>query len=70
MPLKICELKAELRRAGFLGRLWRSRHTGWMHSLIPAQLTMPGQDAIESWIDAARACGRRVATPHMFGAGQ
>ncbi len=44
MPRKIREVKAELRRAGFIWRTGRGSHTVWTHPLINDQLTIPGHD--------------------------
>lgn len=45
MPRKIRQLKADLRRAGFLDRGGRSGHTNWTHPLLPGlRLTLAGND--------------------------
>ncbi|HET8625881.1 MAG TPA: type II toxin-antitoxin system HicA family toxin [Thermomicrobiales bacterium] len=44
MPSKIRELKADLRRAGFVERPGRGSHTGWRHPLLAEKLTLAGND--------------------------
>lgn len=45
MPRKIRQLKAELRRAGFVMRPGRGSHIVWEHSLLPDELTLSGHDS-------------------------
>lgn len=45
MPPKLRELKARLRRAGFIDRRSRGSHTVWTHPLIPEEsVTLSGND--------------------------
>ena len=45
MPRKLRELKADLRRAGFLMRPGKGSHTRWYHpNLADFRLTLGGQD--------------------------
>lgn len=45
MPVKIRELKARLRRAGFEVRPGKGSHTVWRHRLLPnLKLTIAGND--------------------------
>ncbi|HEX5503235.1 MAG TPA: type II toxin-antitoxin system HicA family toxin [Thermomicrobiales bacterium] len=44
MPRKIRQLKADLRRAGFMWRPGKGSHTVWGHELIPDQVTLSGKD--------------------------
>lgn len=45
MPRKVRELKADLRRAGFLTRTGKGSHTRWFHPLLPDfRFTLSGQD--------------------------
>ena len=44
MPRKIRELKADLRRAGFVSEPGKGSHTGWRHPLLPDKVTLSGSD--------------------------
>ncbi len=44
MPVKIRDLKRELRRAGFVWRPGKGSHTVWSHPLLPDTWTMSGND--------------------------
>ena len=44
MPRKIRELKADLRRAGFVEEPGKGSHTGWRHPRLADKLTLAGQD--------------------------
>lgn len=45
MPLKIRELKRQLRQAGFSYRPGKGSHTVWVHPLLPyEELTLSGGD--------------------------
>ncbi len=44
MPRKIRELKADLRRAGFVEQSGNGSHTGWRHPLLPDKVTLAGND--------------------------
>jgi len=45
MPRRIYELKAELRRAGFVSRPGKGSRTIWTHPLLPGErLTISGND--------------------------
>lgn len=48
MPKKIRELKAELRRAGFIERVGKGSHTVWMHPHLPFPLTLSGHDSADA----------------------
>jgi predicted RNA binding protein YcfA (HicA-like mRNA interferase family) len=44
MPRKIRELKADLRREGFVSRSAKGSHTFWKHPLLPGRITLSGAD--------------------------
>ena len=45
MPRKVRELKADLRRAGFVYRAAKGSHTFWSHPLLPGdRVTVSGND--------------------------
>jgi predicted RNA binding protein YcfA (HicA-like mRNA interferase family) len=45
MPPKIRQLKADLRRAGFISRPGKGSHTVWFHPLLPVdEITLSGHD--------------------------
>jgi predicted RNA binding protein YcfA (HicA-like mRNA interferase family) len=44
MPRKIRELKADLRRAGFIEQPGKGSHAGWRHPLVPGKVTLSGND--------------------------
>ena len=44
MPREIRELKADLRRAGFVPRPGKGSHTVWEHPLVPDSLAVSGSD--------------------------
>ena len=45
MPVKIRELKAQLRKVGFEFRLGKGSHTVWRHPFVPQlKLTLSGHD--------------------------
>lgn len=44
MPKKICELKAMLRRSGFVVRSGKGSHTVWSHQKIEESITVSGND--------------------------
>ncbi len=45
MPPKVRQLKADLRRAGFLFRPGKGSHTVWVHPLLPEdEVTISGHD--------------------------
>lgn len=49
MPVKIRELKARLRKAGFEERPGKGSHTVWRHMLVPRiKLTLAGHDGDEA----------------------
>lgn len=44
MPMKIRELKAMLRKAGFEQRAGKGSHTVWSHPNLPEKVVLSGQD--------------------------
>jgi len=58
MPRKIRELKADLRRAGFVMRPGKGSHTRWQHPLLGRQVTLSGGNGD----DAQRYQERQVRT--------
>jgi predicted RNA binding protein YcfA (HicA-like mRNA interferase family) len=45
MPRKVRQLKADLRKAGFVWRPGKGSHTVWTHLLLPADsVTLSGND--------------------------
>jgi len=44
MPRKIRELKADLRRAGFVVEPGKGSHTRWRHRRVPGRITLSGGD--------------------------
>ena len=44
MPRKIRQLKADLRKAGFVERPGKGSHTNWAHPLVPNSVTLSGHD--------------------------
>ncbi len=49
MPRKIRELKADLRRAGFVWRPAKGSHTVWVHPLLSAvRVTISGNDGTDA----------------------
>lgn len=44
MPRKIRQLKADLRKAGFVERPGKGSHTNWAHPLLPSGVTLSGHD--------------------------
>ena len=44
MPKKIRQLKAMLRRAGFVCRPGKGSHTVWTHSKLPDSVVLSGND--------------------------
>jgi len=45
MPPKVRELKAALRKAGFVSRSGKGSHTRWKHPLLPSvRVTIAGND--------------------------
>jgi len=44
MPRKVRELKADLRRAGFIPRTAKGSHTVWEHPLVAQKVTVSGSD--------------------------
>ena len=82
MPRKIRQLKADLRRAGFAMRYsmvieWSDEDRAFIvtvpelpgcqsHGSTYEEAVLHGQDAIESWVAAYRAEGRRIPPPRVF----
>jgi predicted RNA binding protein YcfA (HicA-like mRNA interferase family) len=49
MPKKIRELKAMLRKAGFISRSGKGSHTIWRHSLFSSmKITLSGADGADA----------------------
>lgn len=50
MPKKIRELKAQLRKAGFVLLVKRGKgsHSRWKHPLLPGTLTLSGSDSSDA----------------------
>ena len=49
MPRKIRELKADLRKAGFISRTAKGSHTFWRHPLLPGErVTVSGKDGADA----------------------
>ena len=44
MPKKIRELKAMLRKAGFIEKPGKGSHTNWIHPLYQGKITISGND--------------------------
>ena len=44
MPKKIRELKAILRKAGFVQRSGKGSHTVWLHPAVPWNVVLSGHD--------------------------
>lgn len=44
LPRKIRQLKADLRRAGFLNRGGKGDHGNWEHPFLPYPVTLDGHD--------------------------
>jgi predicted RNA binding protein YcfA (HicA-like mRNA interferase family) len=44
VPRKIRELKADLRRAGFVSRSAKGSHTYWRHPRLSVRITLAGAD--------------------------
>jgi predicted RNA binding protein YcfA (HicA-like mRNA interferase family) len=44
MPKKIRELKAMLRKAGFISRPGKGSHTFWVHPALTDRITISGSD--------------------------
>ncbi len=44
MPRKLRQLKADLRKAGFIERPGKGSHFRWSHPLVPDPVTLAGQD--------------------------
>ena len=48
MPRKLRQLKADLRKAGFVERPGKGSHTNWTHALVPIGVTLSGHDGDEA----------------------
>lgn len=48
MPRKIRELRADLRRAGFVVKRTTSSHTVWVHPLLPGHVSVSGSDGSDA----------------------
>ncbi|MEM8637555.1 MAG: type II toxin-antitoxin system HicA family toxin [Cyanobacteria bacterium P01_G01_bin.54] len=48
MPKKIRELKAMLRKAGFIEHSGKGSHTKWLHPAYPGRITMSGKDGSDA----------------------
>lgn len=48
MPPKIRELKADLRKAGYIERQGKGSHTVWSHPLVPERITLSGADGADA----------------------
>jgi predicted RNA binding protein YcfA (HicA-like mRNA interferase family) len=44
MPKKIRELKAMLRKAGFISRPGKGSHTFWTHPMLTERISIAGKD--------------------------
>lgn len=44
MPRKLRQLRADLRRAGWVVARQRGSHETWRHPLVPTPITMAGHD--------------------------
>ncbi|MDJ0727676.1 MAG: type II toxin-antitoxin system HicA family toxin [Prochloraceae cyanobacterium] len=45
MPKKIKELKALLKKAGFIQKPGKGSHTNWIHPLYSGKITLAGKDS-------------------------
>lgn len=49
MPRKVRQLKADLRRVGFVERKAKGSHTFWTHPLLPGgEITLSGNDGADA----------------------
>ncbi len=67
MPRKLRQLKADLRRAGFVNRGGKGDHTNWQHPELPGmRITLAGNDGNDAQHyqeeDVRRALNALIAT--------
>ena len=62
MPVKVRELKARLRRAGFTMKSGKGSHTNWFHPRYPGRVTLSGSDGADAKDYQVAKVGRAVQT--------
>lgn len=71
MPPKVRELKARMRRAGFLDRSAKGSHTVWTHPELPnVSVTLSGNDGRDARNYQLRKVGEALAKLERIKKGQ